>query len=112
MDGEIQPAALERVLHSEDAPLVVDIRDPASFARGHVPGSVNIPLAALPREIERVRGTSHVVTVCPHGKASVQAARLVASFEGFDGRVESLHGGLEAWEGPLEKTTEQPDAPF
>jgi len=43
------------------------------------------------------------VTVCPHGEASVQAARLVGSYRGVDGPVESLAGGLEAWDGPLER---------
>ena len=38
----------------------------------------------------------------PRGQASVQAARLVGAYEGVDGPVESLAGGLEAWDGPLD----------
>ncbi len=58
-----------------------------------------------------------VVTVCPHGKASVQAARLIGSYEGTtDARVESMAGGLEAWEGNLEAGAEgdgeTPESPF
>jgi rhodanese-related sulfurtransferase len=95
MDGEIDPATLEPELADGDAPLVVDIRQPGAFRRGHIPDSVNLPLSELVGDVERVAGADHVVTVCPHGKASVKAARLIASYEGFD-------GGLTAWDGPLE----------
>lgn len=101
MDGEILPDELRDELGGEE-PLVVDIRNPREFERERIPDSVNVPLGQLPREVDRIADADHVVTVCPHGKASIRAARLVASFEGFDGRVESLHGGLEAWNGPLE----------
>jgi len=121
MDGEISAADLAQEL-DDDPPLVVDIRSPEAFEREHIPGSLNLPLERLPGEIERVAGEDHVVTVCPHGKASVRAARLVGSFGGFDGRVESLADGLEGWDGPVESTHTQsetpsadersPDAPF
>jgi rhodanese-related sulfurtransferase len=109
MDGEILPAELERTLEEED-PLVVDIRHPREFAHERIAGSVNIPLSQLPAEIERVAGADHVVTVCPHGQASVRAARLVGAFEEFDGRVESLAYGLEGWKGPVESNVPETDA--
>lgn len=102
MDGEIEPASLADLLAADEGgPLVLDIRAPHAFRRGHIPGSLNVPMAELTGRIEAVDGADHVVTVCPHGEASVQAARLVSAYGGFDGTVESLAGGLEAWEGPL-----------
>ena len=102
MDGEIDAASLEaRLAGGEDDPLVIDIRSPGEFRREHIPGSRNVPLGDLPTRIEVVDGAEHVVTVCPHGEASIQAARLVSAYGGFDGTVESLAGGLEAWAGPL-----------
>jgi rhodanese-related sulfurtransferase len=117
MDGEISPEELETLLDGTDddtadkngdeadagdALRIVDIRNPESFARGHIPGSENIPAPELTDRVEELDGAGRVVTVCPHGQASVQAARLVGSYRGVDGPVESLHGGLEAWGGPLE----------
>jgi rhodanese-related sulfurtransferase len=102
MDGEISGPELEDLLGSDVEPLVVDIRSPAAFSREHVAGSVNVPFDRLSSEITRVADEDHVVTVCPHGKASRRAARLVASFDGFDGRVESLAPGLEGWDGPTD----------
>lgn len=122
MDGEITSDSLETLLDTEDSPVVVDIRNPPAYEQAHIPDSINIPLSRLPQEVDRVSDTDHVVTVCPHGKASVRAARLVTSFEAFDGTVESLADGLEGWEGPLESSTadshpddegpQEPDAPF
>jgi rhodanese-related sulfurtransferase len=119
MDGEISPAELaERLDESNEEPLVVDIRNPPEFEREHIPGSVNVPLSRLPREVDRVSDADHVVTVCPHGKASVRAARLITAFEGFDGRVESLEHGLVGWDGPIDGHNpaagegDTPNAPF
>lgn len=114
MDGEISSAELETLLEDDAPPTVVDIRNQASYKRNHIPESLNIPLQSLPRAVEQLEDADHVVTVCPHGKASVRAARLVASFEGFDGRVESLECGITGWEGPTrnehgdEPTSEAP----
>ncbi|UPV76133.1 rhodanese-like domain-containing protein [Halorussus limi] len=129
MDAEIAPDEVRELLDADDEIRIVDIRSAAEFERGHIPGSENVPFHALADEIERLDGAERVVTVCPHGKASVQAARLVASYEGVadDARVESMEGGLSEWEYELEtgddtgessgddseaRADEGPDAPF
>ncbi|SFR50769.1 rhodanese-like domain-containing protein [Halogeometricum limi] len=123
MDDEIDPETVRSLLDGDDAPRVVDIRSAGAFSRAHIPGSENVPFAELPNRVESLSGADRIVTVCPHGKASVQAARLIKSFEGTaDATVESMRGGLEAWDGPLESTDaesdsdsdadEGPDAPF
>jgi rhodanese-related sulfurtransferase len=118
MDGEISPAEVQSLLSDDAAVTVVDIRSPAGFRRGHIPGSVNVPFRQLLDEVDRLADADRIVTVCPHGKSSVQAARLVASHENIDGAtVESMAGGLDAWEYEFaEKTkeddTEGPEAPF
>jgi rhodanese-related sulfurtransferase len=97
MDDEISAAELHDLLASDADVRVVDIRSPEAFRRGHLPDSENVPFAELTGRIEELAGADHVVTVCPHGEASVQAARLVASYEGFDGRVESMADGVTGW---------------
>lgn len=105
MDGEIDPEELADRLDDDTDRRIVDIRNPASFSRGHIPGAENVPLERLPDRVGDLADADHVVTVCPHGKASVRAARLIGSFEGADdATVESLAGGLEAWDGPLSET--------
>jgi rhodanese-related sulfurtransferase len=96
MDDEISAAELESLLEAGSV-RVVDIRSPGPFERGHIPGSENVPFAELTARIESFDGEDHVVTVCPHGQASQQAARLIGSYEGFRGRVESLAPGITGW---------------
>jgi rhodanese-related sulfurtransferase len=106
MHGELSAADLRELRESEADLRIVDIRPPAAFERGHIPGSENLPLSRLPAEIERLDGADRVVTVCPHGQASVRAARLIAAYEGCSGPVESLDCGLEGWDGDLETGSE------
>ncbi|RBI61543.1 rhodanese-like domain-containing protein [halophilic archaeon] len=105
MDAEISPAEVYELLDDEDV-RIVDIRPESQFERGHVPGSECIPFHALADRIDELDGADRIVTVCPEGKSSVQAARLIASYEGVpdDARVESMEGGLDAWERELESS--------
>jgi len=118
MDGEITAEELKELLDSGDAPRIVDIRSPGQFRRGHIPNSTNVPFAELTGRIEELSDADRVVTVCPHGQASVQAARLINSFEGFEGRVDSLKPGIEGWSYGLETDGErtasggEPNSPF
>jgi len=121
MDGEIGNEELQDLQDAEETH-IVDIRSPAAFRRGHIPGSENVPLQSLVDSVEQFDDAERVVTVCPKGKSSVQAARLIASYEGFDGRVESFEPGLTGWDGGFETDAEAasdggsadegPDAPF
>jgi rhodanese-related sulfurtransferase len=97
MDDEISAEELRDLLDSGADVRVVDIRSADAFRRGRLPNSENIPFRELTGRIEELAGADHVVTVCPHGEASVQAARLVASYEGFDGRIESMADGVTGW---------------
>ncbi|WP_435334888.1 rhodanese-like domain-containing protein [Haloarchaeobius sp. TZWWS8] len=103
MDGEIRPDEVAELVDAGSV-CVVDIRNELSYDRGHIPGSTNLPFHRLTQEVDRFDDCDRVVTVCPHGKASVQAANLIASYEGFHGTVESMAGGLEAWDGELTQT--------
>lgn len=119
MDEEISPSEVHELLSDADdddegdaegEPTLVDIREPRDYERGHIPGSLNVPMRELPDRITELEGANHIVTVCPHGIASVQAARLITSYEGTqDARVESMAGGFEAWEWGLERGAEGGD---
>ncbi len=127
MDGEIDPEELSALFDERDGtaddtdgdddesePLrIVDIRDQRAFDRGHLPDSECIPFPELTSRIAELEGAERIVTVCPHGVASQQAAQLIGSYEGTqDARVESLRGGIEAWEREIGELTESenPDA--
>ena len=123
MSDEITPEELDALLDGDESVRIVDIRSSGSFERGHIPGSENVPFAELPQQTERFTDAEHIVTVCPHGEASLQAVRLLrSSADVNDVRIESLSGGINAWEGDIdtaggaatstETTGDVPDAPF
>jgi len=114
MDAEIPPERVRELRDGDETVEVVDIRSPTAFRRGHVPGSRNVPFPNLAEAADEFADADHVVTVCPHGKSSVRAARLVAAHEAVDAAVYSMAGGLEAWEGELDRENADgaPDAPF
>ncbi|WP_226011888.1 rhodanese-like domain-containing protein [Halomicrobium salinisoli] len=109
MDGEIGTEELRERLDDEET-RVVDIRPPRAYRRGHVPGSENVPLGQLVQDVERFDGDEDVVTLCPHGKSSVKAARLIAAYEGFEGDVVSYEPGLSEWDGPIEEGSAEAEA--
>lgn len=116
---EISPSRVADLLADSASLTVVDIREPPAFRRGHIPDSVNVPFRQLPDRVAELAGSEHIVTVCPHGKSSVQAAKLVESYEGTaDATVESMAGGLSEWDGDIESAVddaeadEGPEAPF
>ena len=98
MDGEISPDEVKELLEDDADVRVIDIRDNQSFEHSRIPDSENIPFHELTSRVEELEGEDHIVTVCPHGKASVQAAQLISSYEGTaDATVESMEGGLEKY---------------
>jgi rhodanese-related sulfurtransferase len=82
-----------------DAPgfILVDVRSPASFARGHVPGAINIPHGKLieSRLAEHPRDTLFVVYCAgPHCNGAARAALRLATL----GRpVKIMAGGITGW---------------
>ncbi|MDX6739141.1 rhodanese-like domain-containing protein [Actinocorallia sp. A-T 12471] len=83
--------------------LLLDVRGPAEFAAVRIPGSVNVPLDALPGALDAVARHAAgrpVVLVCRSGARARQAARLVPG--------DVLDGGVEAWASsgnPVERPT-------
>jgi rhodanese-related sulfurtransferase len=120
VDSETTAELNERL--DEDDVQVVDIRPERAFREGHIPGAVNLPFAKLPQLVEEVDWGDDVVVACPKGESSLQAARMLESYEGVDGdaRVANLEGGYREWTHGLETgdgtsdeaTDEGPDAPF
>jgi len=104
MVEEITPEELHERIESGDPPLIVDIRNPDEYERGHIPGAINVPMVELPRRVDEIDWDDDVVVACPIGQSSIQAARLIGSYEGVAdaGDVRSMAGGYHAWEYDLE----------
>lgn len=80
------------------APILVDVRNPAEYAAGHIAGAVNIPLHALDARRDELPQGRLVVTYCNHqhrGVARCEQAVDVLRQRGYDARA--LDGGYPQW---------------
>jgi len=112
MVGEISADELEERLAADNVVQVVDVRMPGQYERGHIPGAINVPLPELPQRIDEHDWGETIVCACPKGKSSLQAARMIESYEGVDETADvlNLESGYQSWEAELEGDTSS--APF
>ncbi|MDD7643435.1 MAG: rhodanese-like domain-containing protein [bacterium] len=71
--------------------LLIDLRDPGSFARWHLPGAVNRSYDAIRDWSAELDRSQKILLYCSHGNESILAARYLGS-RGF--QVYSLIGGV------------------
>ena len=79
--------------------VVVDVREPAEFAKGHIVDAINIPHNKLNDravELESYRNQP-LILVCKMGQHSGSAGKQLGT-QGFD-QVFRLRGGMMEWEG-------------
>ncbi|HET9967585.1 MAG TPA: rhodanese-like domain-containing protein [Streptosporangiaceae bacterium] len=72
---------------------VLDVRQAAEYAAGHIPGAVNLELGDLPARIRDA--PSGAVVMCGHGERAMTAASLLQR-AGHDG-LAVLAGGAPDW---------------
>jgi len=76
---------------------VIDVRTPAEYASGHLPGALNIPLDHIRRALPEIRHATErgdVLVVCASGARSENACKLLAE-QGIP--TATLAGGTGAW---------------
>ncbi len=88
-----------------DTFLLIDVRQPEEFARGHLPGALSIPVWELPERLETLDKGLPVIVYCRFGLRSRAAAGMMQR-AGFT-EIHTLEGGFEVWEG--EKASGLPD---
>jgi len=92
--------------HSLSQPLLLDVRSPAEFARGHLPTAINLPLDQLPDHpaLAQLDPQRSCVVYCQSGGRSRRAIALLEQ-HGFT-RLYNLEGGLALWPGALSTPTD------
>jgi rhodanese-related sulfurtransferase len=76
-----------------DGRAVLDVRQDAEFATGHVPGAVHVELGGLPGREQQAPGGA--VVMCGHGERAMTAASLLQA-TGSHG-LAVLAGGAQDW---------------
>jgi molybdopterin/thiamine biosynthesis adenylyltransferase/rhodanese-related sulfurtransferase len=92
----LSAAALREMLAGPAAPLLLDVREPAEYAAGHLPGAVLLPLGELATRAAALPAGQSIVVYCQRGGRSARAAALLRNELGRP-EVQELAGGYEAW---------------
>ncbi|MGW4442244.1 rhodanese-like domain-containing protein [Streptomyces sp. NPDC004682] len=77
--------------------IVIDVRTPAEYATGHLPGALNVPLDRLRHALAELRHAADrgdLLLVCASGNRSANACRTLAE-QGI--AAATLTGGTTAW---------------
>ena len=76
--------------------VVIDARDPAQFAKGHIPGAINMDWRQVLAKRNTIPKNKPVLIYCNTGSLSAQAgfALRVAGWE----NVRILQGGMAEWQ--------------
>ncbi len=103
--GGISANEAVQLINRERA-VLIDVRDSAQYAAGHVAGSKNLPIETLKTSTALPKNkTLPVVLVCDNGAHSARAVMILKE-RGYE-NAHSLKGGLPTWREanlPVEKS--------
>ncbi len=102
----LEPKAFKQKTEQQPEAVVVDVRTPAEFAEGHLPGALNIDVKneAFADKIQELDSTKIYLLYCRSGSRTQLAAQIMkqAGFKSIFG----MKGGFSDWEEagyPVEK---------
>jgi rhodanese-related sulfurtransferase len=98
----VDASAATRLINAEGA-LVIDVRDQAEYAGGHILGARHLPLSRLDSH-DLKRKDKVLIVYCDSGDRAPKAAAALRK-QGFE-KVVLLNGGIGAWKQaglPVEK---------
>ncbi|HET7616497.1 MAG TPA: sulfurtransferase TusA family protein [Bacillales bacterium] len=92
---------LREIIAGDESVTVLDVREPAEYAFGHIPGSKTIPLGELEERSDELNKDDEIYVICRTGNRSDLAAANLSA-KGFQ-NVKNVIPGMAEWNGPVEK---------
>ena len=88
--------AVKRLLDVREPIVLVDMRKPAEYRAGHIPGAVSLPMGELERRYREIPKASRVVLYCQCPLEDMGAVYGFLSSLGYRNHV-VLEDGFEGW---------------
>ncbi|WP_027964402.1 sulfurtransferase TusA family protein [Halalkalibacillus halophilus] len=85
---------------NQDGVTVVDVRESAEYAFGHIPQAKSIPLGELESRLDEINKEDEIYVVCRTGNRSDLAAQLLHE-KGYT-NVTNVVPGMSEWDGEIE----------
>lgn len=96
---------LRRKIDGEEKITILDVREPAEYAFGHIPGAKSIPLGELEERFDELNRDDHIYVICRTGNRSDMAAQMLTQ-KGFK-KVKNTVPGMAEWTGPTEESRKE-----
>ena len=93
----VTPAQMLEIISNGHEELLVDVRTRDEYVRGHIPGTINIPVQELPARVHELREDRDkpIIAVCSSGVRSAYAAMFLRGY-GYT-HVKSMDLGMHRW---------------
>jgi rhodanese-related sulfurtransferase/rubrerythrin len=85
--------------HNEKEYLIVDVRQPDEYTKGHIPGAKFIPLNELLSDFSGLPANRDVIFYCHSGGRSIAAASMFSEEGIAEKTIYNLEGGILSWQG-------------
>ncbi|MCM3721016.1 sulfurtransferase TusA family protein [Solibacillus isronensis] len=106
--SEAAEKSFEQTISNEDAVkeegMILDVREAAEYAFGHIPGAKSIPMGELAQRMNELDQDQTIYVICRTGTRSDMAAKQLAE-AGFT-KVYNVLPGMTGYEGELQKEVE------
>ncbi len=93
--AEISPAELYRILNNGTSSVIVDVREPREFKKGHILQAQSVPISELLQHVSSLPQDKNITLICQSGWRSRHAAAFLLD-QGYRD-VQILQGGMLAW---------------
>jgi rhodanese-related sulfurtransferase len=95
---EISAPETAALMNGTPRPLLVDLRDPADYEKGHIAGALSVPSAAFKERLADLKlPKQDTVVLYSNDDAQTRAATRLLYENGYQGAL-TLKGGVTAWQ--------------
>jgi rhodanese-related sulfurtransferase len=88
--------AVKRLLDVKEPVVLVDMRKPAEYRAGHLPGAISLPMAELERRYREIPKAARVVLYCQYPLEEMGSVYSFLSSLGYRNLV-VLEDGFDGW---------------
>ncbi|WP_394752434.1 rhodanese-like domain-containing protein [Crenothrix sp.] len=95
--GAISPLLAVTKMNDEKV-LIIDVREPDEFIKGHIEGAVSKPLSSLTEQLPTLDKykKATILIACQNGTRSASAGKILTK-AGFE-QILVITGGMQAWQ--------------
>ena len=94
----ISPEILKNWMEEKQSLILVDVRHPKEYKKGHIAGAINIPYNKIEKYARKWDKDARIVFYCIHSSWRAPYAANVLADRGFKNSF-ILEGGIAAWKG-------------